>query len=96
MSIKFPPGDNAVPAYVDTGQGASDRLASWQAWTADPNPLPAPAHTIILRVDDNGASSGAAKPLPLGTGGCGKWNPLLDGSSNGATTGGDNAFFQDV
>lgn len=90
------------PAYQDSGQGASDRIASWMAWTADPNPLPAPCQTVIIREDNNGAMvpGGAAPeggpPLPVGTGGCGQWRPMLDGSSTGATSGGDNAFLADV
>lgn len=80
------------PRFVDTGQGASGRLASWMAWVSDPNPLMGPESTIILRTEDNGAASGDPNPLPLGTGGCGTWSAVLDGFSNGATSGGDNCF----
>lgn len=75
------------PAFMDTGQGASDRAASWGAWTADPSPMVDPESSNILRQDDNGGV------VPLGQGGCGSWGPVLDGSSNGATSGGDNPFF---
>lgn len=88
----FAAGENLVPAFVDSGQGAAGRIASWMAWNADPNPLPAPEQTNILRMDDNGALAGPPV-LALGTGGCGTWGPVLDGSSNGATSGGDNCFF---
>lgn len=74
-------------AFQDTGQGASDRLASFGAWTADPAVMIAPETSNILRQDDNGGV------IPLGQGGCGSWAPILDGSSNGATSGGDNPFF---
>jgi hypothetical protein len=79
------------PGFVDTGQGASGRIASWGAWTADPNPLAGPEQTRILREDDNGALMGGPT-VPLGQGGCGQWGVILDGSSNGATSGGDNPF----
>jgi hypothetical protein len=73
--------------WQDTGQGASDRLASWDGFTADPSPMVEPATSIILRQDDNGGVT------PLGQGGCGSWAPILDGSSNGATSGGDEPIF---
>jgi hypothetical protein len=79
-----------VPAFQDTGQGASGRIAFWAAWTADPNPLPGPEQTNIWRSDDN---MGIGVRVPLGIGGCGSWSPFLDGFSNGATSGGDNCFF---
>lgn len=90
--FSFPPGDNKIPAFVDRGQGASDRLASWGAWTADPNPLNGGGSTIIMREDNNGALQDGVTPLPLGQGGVGQWGPILDGSSTGATSGGDNPF----
>lgn len=76
----------STPVYQDSGQGASDRLASWWAWVADPSPMVSPETSIILRQDDNGGT------VPLGQGGVGSWAPLLDGSSNGATSGGDYPF----
>lgn len=94
--FSFPPNDNKIGAWQDTGQGASGRLASWQAWTADPSPLAGPGQTIIMREDNNGALVPGATPAPLGQGGVGQWAPMLDGSSTGATSGGDNAFLQDV
>lgn len=72
----IPFSDGTKPLFQDAGQGASDRLASWQAWSADPSPLLAAQATVIMR-DEN-------------------FRPMLDGSSTGATTGGDNAFLQDV
>lgn len=75
------------PCFQDTGQGASDRLASWLAWGADPSPMVESLASNILRQDDNGGT------VPLGQGGAGSWAPVLDGSSNGATSGGDNPFF---
>lgn len=75
------------PCYQDTGQGASDRLASWDGFNGDPNPMITPATSNILRQDDNGGT------IPLGQGGCGSWAPVLDGSSTGSTTGGDEPFF---
>lgn len=75
------------PNYQDTGQGASDRLASWLAWGADPSPMVEAGASNILRQDDNGGVT------PLGQGGCGSWAPILDGSSNGSTSGGDNPLF---
>lgn len=75
------------PAYVDSSQGASDRLASWLGFTADASPMITPETTLLLRQDDNGGV------IPLGQGGCGSWAPILDGSSNGATSGGDNPFY---
>jgi hypothetical protein len=78
--FSFPPGDNAVPAFRDTGQGASGRLASWMAWTADPNPLPGPGQTNILRDD-------TFQPMLDGS---------SQGPRGGAISGGDNAFLQDV
>lgn len=77
----------ATPVYMDTGQGASDRLASWMAWTADPSPMVEGGTSIILRQDDNGGT------VPLGQGGVGSWGPVLDGSSNGSTSGGDDCFY---
>lgn len=88
--LAFPPAANA-PRFVDTGQGASGRLASWNAWTADPSPLTASESTIIWRSDDNMGLGGVR--VPLGQGGCGQWEPFLDGFSNGATSGGDNCFY---
>lgn len=90
--FSFPPGDNKIAAFVDTGQGASGRLASWGAWTADPAPLNGGGSTIIMREDNNGALQDGVTPLPLGMGGVGQWGPILDGFSNGATSGGDNPF----
>ena len=90
----FTVSPNNVPAFVDTSMGASGRIASWMAWTADPSPLQGPEATVIMREDDNGAGSGGT-PVPLGQGGCGQWGAILDGSSNGATSGGDNCFFLD-
>lgn len=81
--------------WVDTGQGATGRIASWMAWTADPSPLIGPETTRLIRMDDNGVLTGDT-PVPLGTGGCGTWAPILDGSSNGATSGGDNAFLGEI
>lgn len=81
--------------YVDTGQGAAGRLASWTAWTADPSPLIGPETTRIIRMDDNGVLVGPPV-VPFGNGGCGTWGPILDGSSNGATSGGDNCFYNDI
>lgn len=78
------------PNFVDTGQGASDRLASWGAWGADPSPMVTPETSNILRQDDNYGT------IPLGQGGCGTWSPILDGSSNGATSGGDNPFYLNI
>lgn len=75
-NAQVPLSDNAVGCFQDMGQGASGRLASWQAWTADPSPATAPQTTNILRDD--------------------QFEPILDGSSTGATSGGDNAFLQDV
>ncbi len=92
--------------YQDTGQGAAGRIASWSAYTedhaipvaADNQPvlyLRHPEETIILRTDDNAGAGGIR--VPLGTGGCGEWRPILDGSSapptGGAVSGGDNCFF---
>lgn len=80
------PGFSLVPGstvFQDTGQGASDRLSSWWAWIADPSPMTTPETTNILRQDDNGGT------VPLGQGGVGSWSPILDGSSNGSTSGGD-------
>lgn len=77
------------PAYQDTGQGASDRLASWSAFTADPSPMIEPLTSNILRQGDNEGT------IPLGQGGCPSWSPILDGSSNGATSGGDNPILVD-
>ncbi len=120
-------GSNITPRFQDTGQGASGRLASWMAWTADPSPLIGPETTRIVRMDDNGTltydprpipiylqddfgtyivddfgnkilvgEQASRLPVPLGTGGCGTWAPILDGFSNGATSGGDNAFYTDA
>ena len=89
-STSFSAASNAQQAFVDTGQGASGRLASWAAWTADPSPLTASESTIIWRSDDN---MGLGVRVPLGQGGCGQWEPFLDGFSNGATSGGDNCFY---
>lgn len=75
------------PAYMDSGQGASDRLASWDAFNADPSPMITPETTIILRQDDNGGVT------PLGQGGCGSWAPILDDSGNGATSGGSEPIY---
>ena len=50
---------------------------------------------MILRQQDNGVLTHDT-PVPLGQGGCGSWAPILDGSSNGATSGGDDAFFLNV
>lgn len=88
----YPVSPNSVPAFVDTGQGPVGRIASWSAWTADPTPLQGPEQTRIWRQDDNGAGIGEVG-VPLGKGGCGSWGPVLDGSSNGATSGGDNCFY---
>jgi hypothetical protein len=46
-----------------------------------------PETTIVLRTDDNGGV------IPVGQGGCGQWSVILDGSSNGACSGGDNPIF---
>jgi hypothetical protein len=94
MMPGFSVAGNFQAAFQDTGQGASGRIASWMAWGADPNPLPGPEVTNILREDDNGAGIPGQTPVPLGQGGCGGWAPMLDGFSNGATSGGDNCFFQ--
>ena len=75
--------------------GASGRIASWWAFTADPNPLQSPEGTIIERMDDNGAGIGDVG-VPLGQGGCGSWGAVLDGSANGATSGGDWPFYTNV
>lgn len=85
---------NSPPRYQDTGQGAVGRIASWMAWTADPSPLIGPETTRIIRTDDNGVLTNDI-PRPLGQGGCGLWQPILDGFSNGATSGGDNCFYND-
>lgn len=85
--FSFPPDDNQKARFQDTGQGASGRIASWEAWGADPSPLIAPATTNIWRSDNNYGVT------PLGQGGVGDWAPFLDGFSNGATSGGDNCFF---
>ena len=84
--MPFPLSNNNAPIFQDMGQGAAGRIASWQAWTADPNPMspdpnnPGQAQTIIMRDDT--------------------YEPMLDGSSQGlgggAISGGDNAFLQDV
>lgn len=88
------------PVFVDTGQGASGRIASWAAWTADPTPLVGPEDTRLIRTDDNGVLAGDP-PLPLGTGGVGTWQPILDGASNnvsgdGAISGGQGCFYNDI
>lgn len=90
-SFTFPPSENS-PVFVDTGMGAAGRIASWSAWVADPSPLQGPEKTRIWRMDDN---MGIGVRVPLGQGGCGSWSPILDGFSNGATSGGDNAFYVD-
>lgn len=76
----FPLSNNVVSDFQDMGQGASGRIASWQAWTADPNPMLTPDTTIILRDDD-------FRPMLDGS---------SQGQNGGAQTGGDNAFLQDV
>lgn len=78
------------PVFCDTGQGASDRLASWMAWSADPCPMVEGGSSVILRQDNNGGSA------PVGQGGVGSWAPVLDGSSTGSTSGGDNCFYVNV
>ncbi len=88
------------PRWQDTGQGAAGRLASWSAWTADPTPLFGPETTRIFRTDDNGVLAGDP-PVPLGTGGCGAWEPFLDGAANyptgdGAVSGGQGCFYSNV
>lgn len=70
--------------FQDTGQGASDRLASWGAWVADPSPMITPETTNILRQDDNYGE------IPLGQGGCGSWAPILGDAATGATSGGND------
>lgn len=99
------PGQNSA-RYQDTGQGASGRILSWEAWTEDKS-IPATAltqslhtlqnaeQTILWRTSDNigiGIPPNVTR-LPLGQGGVGSWTPVLQGDSNGATSGGDHAFF---
>ena len=86
----FTTSPNNQVAFQDTGQEPVGRILSWQAWSADPSPLGGPEKTVVVRSDDNGGT------IPLGQGGCGTWSPILDGSSNGATSGGDNCFIDDV
>lgn len=74
--MAFPLSNNTVGNFQDMGQGASGRIASWQAWTADPSPMVTPQTTVLVRDDS--------------------FEPILDGSSNGATSGGDNAFLTNV
>lgn len=87
-SFSFPASDN-TPRFVDTGQGAAGRIASWMAWTTDPTPLAAALDTRLIRTDDNGGV------VPLGQGGCGTWKPILT-DTNGAAPGGSDGFYNDV
>lgn len=72
------------PAFMDSGQGASDRLASWLGFTIDPSPMVTSGTTNILRQDDNYGE------IPLGQGGCGSWAPILGDAATGATSGGND------
>lgn len=122
--FSFPASDTQQPMFQDSGQGASSRLASWGAWTADPSVMISPDTSVIIRMDNNMPPAntpiylldgygnevldGNGQPIilsvpdstqpsiPVGQGGCGTWAPVLDGFSNGATSGGDNCFYDNV
>jgi hypothetical protein len=76
----FPLSNNTVGSFQDGGQGASSRLASWMAFTTDPNPMLAPGTTTIVRDD-------TFEPMLDG---------ISQGLGGGAVSGGDNAFIIDA
>lgn len=80
VATQVPLSNNTVGCFQDMGQGAAGRIASWQAWTADPSPAIAPQTTNILRDD-------TYEPMLDGS---------SQGLGGGAISGGDNAFLQDV
>lgn len=78
-NTQVPLSDNTIGCFQDMGQGASSRLASWQAFTADPSPMLAPQTTAIVRGED-------FTPMLDG---------ISQGPNGGAMCGGDNAFLID-